>query len=836
MTLDEQYIGVQSKYEQYIDALRKPIIKICKLEFLNIDDSVRFVLDNNYRRERNKSYLKDGALSVSLNNGVRRTANIIIENEDGFFDFDINNHIWFGSKVRLSMGILLENEEPYYFAQGIFYIRDPQKSFNPSNRNATLQLVDKWAFLDGSLHGFLDYIFEVPLNSHILEAMQSILHLDRGNGTPIDATAPLFTHFYNDKTVVLMHPSVIPSGYAQFNDIQRTLAGGNIVLPENFFRGVNIGSNRALVIPRNARQFGVIDINAHTVQPFGAESMMTNKYNGHIDIGGGRILAIPNNADDFAVVTTATQAITTIGIAVEEDAEEIHIFNKFSSAVSLGGNMAIAIPYNAHHFMHVNITSQRSTPIGTSPDPNTGKYTDGIVMGDGRIIAVPFNARSFAIISSGSEGYRIDTENTNITESGRYIQGIRLSPTRALMIPFSARQFTIVDMNVDNTDAVLYRHLNVERIGDIDLTPGKYIRGVDMGGGIVLAIPYNAHQFALVNTNAGTVTLIGDIDEMREKYTDAVSLGGGNVLLIPYNATQFAIINVNTHAITRFGSVDVRERKYSSFVSMDAGRFLVLPHNIDVQYAIANTGDNTVVSFGENGTLIQKGTPIERDIQLPVGSRLPVLLTPYTARKEGTSDTLASLMLELNTMLAGHIGYNANGQLQFDPSQDDVLDAHKPVLWNFALHEPEFLGASYQVRNSEIYNDVVVTGATIAGITARARVTNRDVRSPFSVLNIGQLKTMPRGDTTSEQYVTNQQCFDLGLYFLKMHSIMRSNVTIRCSQMFHLYENAIVTLYRPDRNNALERHLITGYSIPIGLGEMTINCASVNDIPDLNVQ
>jgi hypothetical protein len=405
--------GGMNPWEKYLAALCKPIIKLAKLDFLFPDGSVWFTLDNH---EKRGAFLQDGALSVSLNNGMRRTASVVLANEGGAFDFEPGK-LWFGQQVRLSLGLVLPDGTEFYKRQGDFYVKEPEGTFKPSEKKIHLNLVDKWAYLDGSLHGYLESIYEVPVNSHIFSAIRTVLAFDRGNGQPVDGVPPLFTHFYNDKTVRLT---------------------------------------------------------------------------------------------------------------------------------------------------------------------------------DGRVI--------------------------------------------------------------------------------------------------------------------------------------------------------------------------------------------------------------------------------------------PRLNTPYTARMDGLTDTYAGIILEMNAMLAGMVGYNAFGQLQLDPSQDDISDSHKPVLWAFDTDEPEFLGASYTMHNSQVFNDVLVTGATVNGFTARGRATNRNIRSPFNVETIG-LKTKPRSETTSDQYVSNEQCEDLARWHLKMDTAMKQSVAINCTQLFHLHENGLVTLRRPDRGLEPERHLIMGYSLPMGMGNMVIDAVSVNDLP-----
>lgn len=192
-----------SDWELYLKALRTNFRKRTRLEFLQQDDSVAFVVDDNASTARDKTFIQNGgSLSVNLQNGMRRTASIQLANVDDIFAYNVNN-IWLGTKVRLLMGVELPNGLPYLIPQGVFYIKDPQEVLNPTERTITFSLVDKWAVLDGTLGGQLEGTYECPVNSNIFEAMRGILQINSGNGLPLDSTPPVFTDYYNSKTQML---------------------------------------------------------------------------------------------------------------------------------------------------------------------------------------------------------------------------------------------------------------------------------------------------------------------------------------------------------------------------------------------------------------------------------------------------------------------------------------------------------------------------------------------------------------------------------------------------------------------------------------------------------
>ena len=189
-------------YTAYLNNLRNPFIKVCRLRFLNPDGSVAFALDNNYRQERNKTFISDGSITVNLQNGTRRTASVTLSNVTAEYDYAYNK-MWFGQEIAIDEGMLLPDGSEYYIQQGIFLISNPDEVVNPSERMAQYSLVDKWANLDGSLGGNLEGTYEVAVGTNIFAPIVALLQEDIGNGRPLDNITPVITEYYNSMTQTL---------------------------------------------------------------------------------------------------------------------------------------------------------------------------------------------------------------------------------------------------------------------------------------------------------------------------------------------------------------------------------------------------------------------------------------------------------------------------------------------------------------------------------------------------------------------------------------------------------------------------------------------------------
>lgn len=260
-------------------------------------------------------------------------------------------------------------------------------------------------------------------------------------------------------------------------------------------------------------------------------------------------------------------------------------------------------------------------------------------------------------------------------------------------------------------------------------------------------------------------------------------------------------------------------------------------------WALIERGENILTGISGilkrdrgNGLPIDSLPPIyttyynNKTITLADGTTQPWVNAPYTARFDSNNVTLADILLELNKMLVGWIGYDQNGQLRVDAAYEDILDSDKPIIWNFSPLSGEFLGATYSVQNTEVFNDIIVLGQAISGNhVPSGRAVNQDPSSDTNTEILG-MRTKIFDETS---YYADEQCQELAEYYLKRNTVLKKSVTIEASQLFHITENNLVTVRRLDKQgHPVERHLITGFTRSIAQGgKMQINCTSVNDFP-----
>lgn len=179
-------------FARYAAALRGDYKTVVHLYLLNKDETIR--------EEITPDLIVGGSLHVVRQNGMRRTATVTVNNADLRYSPD-PNRIWFGQKFKLFAGIRLDSGVELVWPQGVFYNSNPGGSYMQSQRLVTLNLVDKWAYLDGSLFGKVRGAYYIPktvqgssgvVTTKLADAVVSTLQQDDGTGSPVDPIEPFF--------------------------------------------------------------------------------------------------------------------------------------------------------------------------------------------------------------------------------------------------------------------------------------------------------------------------------------------------------------------------------------------------------------------------------------------------------------------------------------------------------------------------------------------------------------------------------------------------------------------------------------------------------------------
>ena len=212
-------------FDEYKNILKSGIYRpFCRLEFLRSEDET--VYDSIDR------YIISGTLSISNNNGLRRSCNMVVYNEDNYFTPSPDG-IWLRQKVQLYLGLKNTDGDDYIlFPQGVFVISDPEIISEQSSKTANLRFLDKWALLNGDLGGEIDATYIIPLSTDINEAIISILALVNDTKSPIlqsisEVTPYTITHDAGDTYAdILIELANLYSREIYYNEV------GNLVFSE----------------------------------------------------------------------------------------------------------------------------------------------------------------------------------------------------------------------------------------------------------------------------------------------------------------------------------------------------------------------------------------------------------------------------------------------------------------------------------------------------------------------------------------------------------------------------------------------------------------------------
>lgn len=203
-----------------------------------------------------------------------------------------------------------------------------------------------------------------------------------------------------------------------------------------------------------------------------------------------------------------------------------------------------------------------------------------------------------------------------------------------------------------------------------------------------------------------------------------------------------------------------------------------------------------------------------------------VLDCPYTAKISGC---YADVLNEIGTMLVATMGYDANGQLRVESINADIIpDNLRQILWQFSTDEPELFGVTETPQPTTMYNHIVITGGVLNGRIAKGIAINDDPSSPTNVSIVGY-KTYPE---ERSKYYADSQCQELAEYYLNQYQNLSSTVNISCSPMYHFQENELVTIYREGKDDRVVPCLVSGWTLPIGLGQMQITAKRLNAARD----
>jgi len=162
--------------QTYINALksqsRQPIYKI---EWMNSDEQVISEITSD---------LIDGSISVELQNGIRRSCNIQLQNKDGLYLPNKDGLIYLNKKFKIYTGLRVDGVN-YYNSQGIFNCANPVVRVSTNENTMQIEGYDNFSLLNGNISGELETDYIIPVDTSISEAVTSIFSLANIPKSPV---------------------------------------------------------------------------------------------------------------------------------------------------------------------------------------------------------------------------------------------------------------------------------------------------------------------------------------------------------------------------------------------------------------------------------------------------------------------------------------------------------------------------------------------------------------------------------------------------------------------------------------------------------------------------
>lgn len=189
----EYYNVANAEYFRYLRSTTGSCRYLIKVELLDnyentIGDITRFVSESDM-----------GKISVNATQGLRRSGNLTLVDVDGKILDNENNVFWSDCKIKIYIGVTnADKDNIYWHSYGVYCV----KSASVNENTIALELVDKFALLDGTLKtGMTEVQYKIPVGTNIYQLICDVLIMDKGNGLPLDASEPLIDYKFKTATV-----------------------------------------------------------------------------------------------------------------------------------------------------------------------------------------------------------------------------------------------------------------------------------------------------------------------------------------------------------------------------------------------------------------------------------------------------------------------------------------------------------------------------------------------------------------------------------------------------------------------------------------------------------
>lgn len=173
-------------------------LKLHEVEELINQSTVRYTFylyalydDETVKLDLSNYVIDGGSYTINYACGIRRKFSISIYNAENWQPHPFKGFLWKGSKFKLEIGLKTALAE-YIYPAGIFILEDFEIPHQYKINQITLNAVDKFGGLDGTVGGkIIDGIY-IPRGSNIVQMVKSLLKSEKFEGCCFDNKSPLF--------------------------------------------------------------------------------------------------------------------------------------------------------------------------------------------------------------------------------------------------------------------------------------------------------------------------------------------------------------------------------------------------------------------------------------------------------------------------------------------------------------------------------------------------------------------------------------------------------------------------------------------------------------------
>lgn len=117
----------------------------------------------------------NGSVNFDGTKSNRRSLNLTLKNLNKQYIPSPTSKMWINNKIRLKSGYVYGDNQTLVYNQGIYVLGNPSILSNPTQKEITIQGLDKMTLLDGTLAGKLKDRYQINFDTRIDESIKLLL-------------------------------------------------------------------------------------------------------------------------------------------------------------------------------------------------------------------------------------------------------------------------------------------------------------------------------------------------------------------------------------------------------------------------------------------------------------------------------------------------------------------------------------------------------------------------------------------------------------------------------------------------------------------------------------